>query len=183
MLERVLFILVVCGVYLGMNWYVLGRLFKLFALNRTIWFYLALIPLTLSFIGALVLESTIGNRLTGLFFTLAMIWLGVCFLLLWLLFVQQVLSWVLPIPRRIWAAGICGLAVLLGEHHVEHPQELLVAPPVPEVAADLDGLELPLVVRDLELLLAVALTIFSTLVFSYGLGLPFRRFGPWLPFN
>lgn len=32
------------------------------------------------------------------------------------------------------------------------------------------------------LLLAVALTIFSTLVFSYGLGLPFPRFGPWLPF-
>jgi hypothetical protein len=32
------------------------------------------------------------------------------------------------------------------------------------------------------LLLAIALTIFSTLVFSYGLGLPFRRFGPWLPF-
>jgi hypothetical protein len=34
----------------------------------------------------------------------------------------------------------------------------------------------------LALLLAVALTVFSTLVFSYGLGLPFRRFGPWLPF-
>jgi hypothetical protein len=32
------------------------------------------------------------------------------------------------------------------------------------------------------LLLAVALTVFATLVFSYGLGLPFRRFGPWLPF-
>jgi hypothetical protein len=32
------------------------------------------------------------------------------------------------------------------------------------------------------LVLAVAVTIFSTLVFSYGLGLPFRRFGPWLPF-
>lgn len=32
------------------------------------------------------------------------------------------------------------------------------------------------------LLLAVSLTIFATLVFSYGLGLPFRRFGPWLPF-
>lgn len=31
-------------------------------------------------------------------------------------------------------------------------------------------------------LLAVAVTIFSTLVFSYALGLPFRRFGPWLPF-
>ena len=32
------------------------------------------------------------------------------------------------------------------------------------------------------LVLAVAVTIGSTLIFSYGLGLPFRRFGPWLPF-
>jgi hypothetical protein len=28
--------------------------------------------------------------------------------------------------------------------------------------------------------LSVALTAFSTAVFSYGLGLPFERFGPWL---
>ncbi|GHC51018.1 tripartite tricarboxylate transporter TctB family protein [Neogemmobacter tilapiae] len=31
------------------------------------------------------------------------------------------------------------------------------------------------------LVLAFGVTVFSTLVFSYGLGLPFRRFGPWLP--
>lgn len=31
-------------------------------------------------------------------------------------------------------------------------------------------------------LLAIGVTIFTTLVFSYALGLPFRRFGPWLPF-
>jgi hypothetical protein len=30
------------------------------------------------------------------------------------------------------------------------------------------------------ILLSIALTIFSTAVFSYGLGLPFERFGPWL---
>lgn len=30
------------------------------------------------------------------------------------------------------------------------------------------------------IVLSVALTIFCVLVFSYGLGLPFRRFGPWL---
>jgi len=113
MLERVLFILVVCSVYLGMNWYVLGRLFRLFALKRTIWFYLALIPLTLSFVVALALETVIGNRLTGMFFTLAMIWLGVCFLLLWILFAQQILALVFPIPRRVWAASICGLAAIL----------------------------------------------------------------------
>jgi hypothetical protein len=32
------------------------------------------------------------------------------------------------------------------------------------------------------LALALAVTVFTTLVFSYALGLPFRRFGPWLPF-
>ena len=31
-----------------------------------------------------------------------------------------------------------------------------------------------------SLILAVVVTILSTLIFSYGLGLPFRRFGPWL---
>ncbi|MCU0908986.1 MAG: hypothetical protein MUF73_16460 [Rhodobacteraceae bacterium] len=30
------------------------------------------------------------------------------------------------------------------------------------------------------LLLALGVTVFATLVFSYGLGLPFRRFGPWI---
>jgi hypothetical protein len=30
------------------------------------------------------------------------------------------------------------------------------------------------------LALAAGVTVFATLVFSYGLGLPFRRFGPWL---
>lgn len=32
------------------------------------------------------------------------------------------------------------------------------------------------------LVLSVLLTVFSTVVFSYGLGLPFERFGPWLRF-
>ena len=34
-----------------------------------------------------------------------------------------------------------------------------------------------------SLLLAVLVTAFSTFVFSYALGLPFRRFGPWLSFQ
>jgi predicted MPP superfamily phosphohydrolase len=113
MLERALFILIVCGVYFGMNWYVLWRLCSLFAWRRTAWFYAALIPLTLSFVVSLSLESAIGNRLTGLFFTASMMWLGVCFLLLWILLAQQILSLVLPIPRRVWTAGVCGLAAIL----------------------------------------------------------------------
>lgn len=33
-----------------------------------------------------------------------------------------------------------------------------------------------------SVVLALAVTLFSTLVFSYALGLPFQRFGPWLRF-
>ncbi|MGE0499558.1 MAG: tripartite tricarboxylate transporter TctB family protein [Rhizobiaceae bacterium] len=35
----------------------------------------------------------------------------------------------------------------------------------------------------LALIVAASLTLFATIVFSYMLGLPFRRFGPWLPFD
>jgi hypothetical protein len=35
----------------------------------------------------------------------------------------------------------------------------------------------------MALVLAAALTLFSVIVFSYALGLPFQRFGPWLPFR
>ncbi len=110
MTSRVLFVLIVCSVYLGMNWYVLARLFRLFGLRQSGWFYVALVPLTLSFVVALALESAIGNRLTGAVYTLAMLWLGVCFLLLWILSAQQILSLVIPLPQRAWGIGACGLA-------------------------------------------------------------------------
>jgi len=35
----------------------------------------------------------------------------------------------------------------------------------------------------MALAIALAVTVFSTAVFSYALGLPFARFGPWLPFD
>ena len=49
----------------------------------------------------------------------------------------------------------------------------------PEAIAGLASLKMRL---HWAILLAIAVTIFSTLVFSYALGLPFRRFGPWLSF-
>jgi len=105
-----LFALVVTGVYLGMNWYVLAGLARLFALRRRRWISWVVAPLSLSLVGVLVLESAVGNRLTGILYTLAMLWLGVCWLLLCLLFVQQIFSPFLPLPRRVWTVAVCGLA-------------------------------------------------------------------------
>jgi predicted MPP superfamily phosphohydrolase len=111
--EVMLFVLVVSSVYLGMNWYVLARLFHLFALSKSLWFYVSLVPLSLSLIAALVLESRFGGVLTATFFTLAVVWLGLCWLLFWILLAQQILALVTPAPQRVWAMGVCGLACAL----------------------------------------------------------------------
>jgi hypothetical protein len=108
-----LFALIVSGVYLGMNWYVLARLARLFALRRRRWLFVALVPLTASLVGALVLESAVGNWFTGIFFTLAMLWLGACWLLVCILAAQQILSRAVRLAPRAWAIGVCGLAVVL----------------------------------------------------------------------
>ncbi len=118
-IPTLLFVTLVSTIYCGMNWYVLGRLLTLFGVpRRPFWFYIALAPLSLSFVLALILESHFGNWTTGAFFTLAMVWLGVCGLLVWLLLVQQVSSLAIPLPPRIWAIAVCvaagALAVYAG---------------------------------------------------------------------
>ena len=106
-----LFVSLVSSIYFGMNWYVLGRLLTLFGVaRRPWWFHAALVPLSLSFVLALTLESRFGTRVTGGFFTLAMGWLGLCGLFVWLLLVQQALALVLPLPPRAWAIGVCAVA-------------------------------------------------------------------------
>jgi hypothetical protein len=105
-----LFFPIVVLVMLGMNGYVLTRLCHLWAIRRGRWFFGALPAVALSFPAAILLESQIGNRLTGIFYTLAMGWLGLCWLLFVLLPVQQILERLLPLPRRAWAIGVCSLA-------------------------------------------------------------------------
>jgi uncharacterized protein len=132
--DVMLFALVVFCVYLGMNWYVLARLFHLFALSKEIGFYIALVPLAGSLIVALVLESRFGNPLTGGFFTLAMLWLGLCFLLLWILLAQQLLALALPLPRRVWAISVCAVAAGLSLYAVVNARAITVRrEPIPHL--------------------------------------------------
>jgi hypothetical protein len=114
------------SVYLMMNWYVLARLCHLFAIRKTVWFYLALIPLAVSFIAALALESRFGTPVTGSLFTLAMLWLGMCGQLLWILLAQQLLALVIPLPRRVWAVGASGLACGLALYAVVNARTVTV---------------------------------------------------------
>ena len=75
---------------------------------------------------ALALESRFGNPLTGSLFVLAMLWLGTCGLLLWILLAQQLLALVIPLPRRVWAIGACGLACGLALYAVVNARTITV---------------------------------------------------------
>ncbi len=109
------FALLAFSIYLGMNVYVLTRLVRLFEIPRSGWFYPAVLAMTLSLFAALILETRVGNRATGVLFTLALTWFGLCWILLWLLPLQQILGLFLRLPPRVWAAAVsvvvCGIAL------------------------------------------------------------------------
>lgn len=110
----------------GMNGYVLARLFRLYAVQRRRWLY-ALPPLlSLSTLAALALEARVGNWLTGGCYSLAMGWLGLCWLLLPVLGLQQLLGRLAPLPRRTWAIGIGAVACLLALYSLMNARTLVV---------------------------------------------------------
>ena len=121
-----IFVAFVLAVFLTMNWYVLARLFHLFGLRRGGRFYAALVPLTLSVVVAIPLESRVGNSLTGGLYTAAMVWLGLCWLLLCLLLAQQALARLFPLPRRAWGTGVCCLASGLALYAAVNAQTITV---------------------------------------------------------
>ena len=121
-----LLVLVVVTISLGLNGYVLARLCHLWTIKRGRVFYGILFPLSASVVAALALESAVGNRLTGAFFTLTMVWLGLSWLLLWLLLTQQLLARIIRLPRRAWAIGVCGLACSLAVYAALNARALTV---------------------------------------------------------
>ena len=92
--------------------------------------------------------------------------------------------WALPLAflllgERIgWDRAIAAAVGFAGVIVIAVPQGAFQTAPSPGLIAALAGLKLRPVYG---VLLAAAVTVFCTLVFSVALGLPFRRFGPWLP--
>lgn len=108
-----MFVLIVIGVYFLMNWYVLGRLAYLLGVKKTLIFYVVALAMTLSLVAAISLDMRIGNRLTGAFFTIATMWLGICFLFVWCLVALQAVGWFVKMPPNVVAAAAIGFVAVL----------------------------------------------------------------------
>jgi uncharacterized protein len=108
-----MFLFIVTSVYFLMNLYVLGRLAYLFGVKKNLFFYVVVAAMTLSLVAAVTLDARIGNRLTGVLFTLATMWLGICFLFVWCLFGLQMIGWFVKMPPTVAAATAIGSVTVL----------------------------------------------------------------------
>lgn len=84
------FLVIFHTLYFGMNLYVLLRLGNLFGIKSNWYFYTACAILSLSLFAGIVLEATISNAFSRITYILTASWMGVLFLLFWLLLAYEI---------------------------------------------------------------------------------------------
>lgn len=98
-LQLIIFISIFLVIYFLLNYFVLTNIARFFDLEKNILFYLLLIILTLSFIFASMLESNYGNKLTRIVYFLASYWMGLLFIMFWLLLFFKIIEVFLDLPK------------------------------------------------------------------------------------
>jgi uncharacterized protein len=96
--------------FLVLNYYVFLGMSFLLGLPTDTGFYIVMIIAAISYPLATLIERTVSNNITRIFYTAASAWMGISFYLLFLLIIYLILSWFVPVPRE--SAGIL-IAVLV----------------------------------------------------------------------
>jgi len=106
-----LFFIIFIAIYTLLNYFVLSQFFKLFGLEKTYWFYILLVILSLSYIIAAGLESQSGTKLFKGIYVLASVWMGMLFLLFCSLIIYFVINRFVPIST--WQTGAMILSIVV----------------------------------------------------------------------
>ncbi|MBI4813640.1 MAG: metallophosphoesterase [Methanobacterium sp.] len=96
--------------FLALNYYVFFGMSFLLGLPMDNGFYIIMLVAALSYPVATLIERTVANNFTRIFYTAASAWMGISFYLLFALIVYLIFSWFVPIPRE--SAGIL-IAILV----------------------------------------------------------------------
>lgn len=96
--------------FLVLNYYVFMGMSFLLGLPMDTGFYIVMIVAAISYPVATLIERTVSNNVTRVFYTAASAWMGISFYLLFLLIIYLILSWFVPVPRE--SAGIL-IAILV----------------------------------------------------------------------
>jgi len=96
--------------FLVLNYYLFFGMSFLLGLPMDTFFYTVMIVAALSYPLATLVERTVSNNYTRIFYTAASAWMGISFYLLFLLLAYFIVSWIVPVPRE--SAGIL-IAILV----------------------------------------------------------------------
>ena len=100
-MQFIIFLTIFLTLYGAMNYYALRRVTTFFSLERNVLFYLIFFVLTLSYLGATILERYFANTLTRAIYTMAALWMGIVFILFFCLLASEIpLLLIKPSPRK-----------------------------------------------------------------------------------
>ncbi len=122
-----MFLVIFLGLYLVLNFYVIGRTWSLFRARRGLWFYVLLFTATISYVAAKSLGLKYDNVFVAGIDLAATLWMGVGLHLLSCLVVHDCLNifWKTPRPRAGFI--VTGIAVMLSIYALINAQFISVA--------------------------------------------------------
>ena len=102
--------------FLIVNYFIFYGIASLFSIKPGYIFYTLLIIAVISYPLAAMIERTVSNTATRIFYTAASAWMGISFYLLTFLIIYSLLSLVFKIPGEIAGIIIVGLTVILSAY-------------------------------------------------------------------
>lgn len=111
--QFLIFFTIFVSIYFLMHYYVFNRIGGLLGVKKGVYFYLIMIIATLSFIGASILERTVANGITRIFYIISATWFGIVFLLFSSLLVFEIVNLIFKVPKFISGIIIISLVVVL----------------------------------------------------------------------
>jgi predicted MPP superfamily phosphohydrolase len=109
-LQFALFIFIFLALYAFMNYYVIGRLYSFFRLEKNVVFYFIFIFATLSYLIANWLESAFPGSVTRVVYLIASVWMGILLLAIFVFGVHDLLT---PFGFGLKNPGIILVSIIL----------------------------------------------------------------------
>ncbi len=111
---------------LFLNYYIFYTLSNLFVLPLNGYFYLLIVLSALFYPVAAVLERSLSDHFSGIFYALAASWVGVSFYLLWGIIIYQILGLFYELPAMIAGALIVSLTALVSGYSIYNAFQLKI---------------------------------------------------------
>lgn len=112
---------------LFLNYYIFQTLTNLFVLPVNGYFYMLVVLSALFYPVAAVLERSLSDRFSGIFYTLAASWVGVSFFLLWGIIIYQILGLYYELPPMLAGAVIVSSTVLVSGYSIYNAFRLKIS--------------------------------------------------------